>query len=121
MTFTALYCFLYVLLSVLLCSFGANRSVLVQRLQEQHWLTVLSHSSIHISINFPLYWYPWLSVSTIIPLNFNVSLSDIQDFANLWPLFILRQVHCDKIAHFNVRLSAVRRMLLFISANLSST
>ena len=47
--------------------------------------------------------------------------SDMQDFANLWPLFILLQVHCDKNAHFNVRLSAMRRMWLFISSNFSST
>ena len=61
--------------------------------------------------NLPLYWNPWFTVCTIIPLNFNACLGDMEDFADLWPLFILWQVYCDYITHFNFRFSPVRRTL----------
>ena len=39
-------------------------------------------------VNLSLYWYPWLTVCTIIPLNFNVCLGSFQTKVNLVAFYV---------------------------------
>ena len=74
-----------------------------------------------LSIDLPLYCNPWLTVCTVISLNFDVCFGDMEDLADLWPLFILCLVYCNLITSFYFRFSAVKwtLQLFFLCSRIS--